>query len=376
MNKKFICLLLVAILVTSALCVFAACDTTRGNEPPLEDTTRPDENGGMNMDQAIAGNGMRLSAVKIPRPLFAEEGINPLAESAQQLTAVVTPDDATNKVVDWSIEWNNAGSEWASGKKVTDYVTVTPTSDGALTANVACLQAFAEKIVIRVSVRTDPGIYAEATVDYEQRVIGFNFSIRNTWTGDDVDRPVNWSMTTANLNPVVDFPRTEVSTASIAQSWGLGFADPANTMVNAEPIYSLYTKAYSGYVGYKISVAPTAEYIAALNAAGFNVTGTAGNFSFSKDTNASGETAKVVSVADLMFAGFVSQTGGFTTVSQYTNMRSSLRTNVAKTMLQIKIEILGGTEKDAATIYNVKFSESSLVAIVDSITLNPGSITF
>lgn len=378
MNKKLISLLLITILAISAIAVFAGCDPNPGKNPPVEEQPTPQEptDGGMAMLPESNGQGMRLLSTRILRPQFEEEGINPLAESAQQLTAVVTPADATNKVVDWAIKWNNASSEWASGKKVTDYVTVTPTSNGALTANVACLQAFAEKIVIRVSVRTDPGIYAEATVDYEQRVIGFNFSITNTWTGNDVVKPVNWSMTTANLNPVVDFPRPEASTAGIAESWGLGFADPGNTMVHVEPIYSIYTKAYSGYVGYKISVAPTAEYIAALNAAGFNVTGTAGNFSFSKDSDASGESTNVVSVADLMFAGFVSQTGGFTTVSQYTNMRSSLSSNVAKTMLQIKIEILGGTEKDLATVYNLKFSEASLVAIIDSITLNPGTITF
>ena len=58
----------------------------------------------------------------------------------------------------------NPSSSWASGKTVTDYVTVTPTSDGALTANVECKQAFGEQIKVTVTSRENTNVYASCTV--------------------------------------------------------------------------------------------------------------------------------------------------------------------------------------------------------------------
>lgn len=47
----------------------------------------------------------------------------------KQITATITPSTATNKAVDWSIAWVGDESE-----DISDYLTVTPTSNGALTA--------------------------------------------------------------------------------------------------------------------------------------------------------------------------------------------------------------------------------------------------
>ena len=66
----------------------------------------------------------------------------------QTLTATVLPASATNKEVDWSIEWG----EGQSGV-VTDYVTVTPTYDGSTIASVKCYKAFTGTIVITVTTR-------------------------------------------------------------------------------------------------------------------------------------------------------------------------------------------------------------------------------
>ena len=103
---------------------------------------------------------------------FEEYGISPLAESAQQVTASVQPSDALNKEVDWSIAWANALSAWAKGKTVTDYVTITPTADGAQTANVSCLQAFGEQIVVTATSRDNTSAKGSCTVDYRQKYMG------------------------------------------------------------------------------------------------------------------------------------------------------------------------------------------------------------
>ncbi len=84
----------------------------------------------------------------------------------QTLTAVVTPDAAEDKSVDWSIAWKNADSARAD-ENVTDYVTVTPKSDGSNVATVACYKAFAgDQIIITATTRVG-GFKAICTVSYE-----------------------------------------------------------------------------------------------------------------------------------------------------------------------------------------------------------------
>ena len=87
------------------------------------------------------------------------------------LTATVSPETADNKAVDWTVSFVNPSSSWASGKTVTDYVTVTPSSDGALTANVNCLKAFGEQIKVTVTSRVNPEAKAECTLDYARRIL-------------------------------------------------------------------------------------------------------------------------------------------------------------------------------------------------------------
>ena len=87
------------------------------------------------------------------------------------LTATVSPETADNKAVDWSVAFVNPSSSWAKGKNVADYVTVTPTSDGALTANVSCLKAFGEQIKVTVTSRVNPEAKAECTLDYARRIL-------------------------------------------------------------------------------------------------------------------------------------------------------------------------------------------------------------
>lgn len=132
--------------------------------------TIPDENGGAVINES-ASNGVRLMSKKIARAAYAENGISPQAENAYTLTATVTPSAADNKAVEWSVEWKNPSSPWATGKTVTDYVTVTPASDGALTATVACNAAFGEPINITVAARSNRAAKAVCQVDYVRKLV-------------------------------------------------------------------------------------------------------------------------------------------------------------------------------------------------------------
>lgn len=108
------------------------------------------------------GKLMRLS---VTRTTAADGGYEPVT-----LTATVLPETATDKTVDWAVAFVNPSSEWASGKTVTDYVTVTPSSDGSTTATVQCLEDFGEQIVVTVTSRDNPEATAQCTVDFAKRI--------------------------------------------------------------------------------------------------------------------------------------------------------------------------------------------------------------
>ncbi len=107
--------------------------------------------------------GMVFSSAKQLNAEPSEE-----TEKSVTITATIEPADATNQSVDWSVAFVNADSTWASGKTVTDYITVTPTSDGSLTATVTCKQAFGEQIQIICTARDNSEISAHCDVDYRK----------------------------------------------------------------------------------------------------------------------------------------------------------------------------------------------------------------
>lgn len=156
--------------------------------------TAPGQEGGGAVITEGEGNGIKLMSVKISPENYAEYGISPLADTAYQLTATIVPENATDKTVDWAIAWavppqhsggtigdEDPGSVWAMGKTVTDYVTVTPTSDGALTANVECLKDFGAQVKVTVTSRDNSEVKANCLVDYTQKLQGvkatFGFTI-------------------------------------------------------------------------------------------------------------------------------------------------------------------------------------------------------
>lgn len=131
-----------------------------------------------------AANGISLMSAKIMPVAYAANGVSALADTAYTLTATVEPDYSGEKEFDWSIKFQNASSSWASSKTVTDYVTVTPTSDGANTATVECKQAFGEKVIVTCTSRDYAGLSATCTVDYAQRITGMTVTLEGSRTGD------------------------------------------------------------------------------------------------------------------------------------------------------------------------------------------------
>lgn len=89
----------------------------------------------------------------------------------KQITASVEPADATNKSVDWSIAWIGDVSE-----DISDYLTVSPTSDGSLTANITCLKSFRGKAALVTVTARDGGAQATCMISYKGEPSAFDFN--------------------------------------------------------------------------------------------------------------------------------------------------------------------------------------------------------
>ena len=160
-----IALVLVAILSIGLLCALFI-------QPQDNDEEAAPKEGAIISE--TAENGISLMSAKIMPVAYADSGVSALADTAYTLTATVEPNYSGEKEFDWSIKFQNASSSWANGKTVTNYVTVTPTSDGANTATIECKQAFGEKIIVTCTSRDYAGLSATCTVDYAQRITGMD----------------------------------------------------------------------------------------------------------------------------------------------------------------------------------------------------------
>ena len=129
----------------------------------------------------------------IPETSYALYGVPRYAETAYNVEVTVMPDDADDKSVDWDLKWKNAESEWATGKTVTDYVTVTPTSDGALTANVECLKDFGAQVKVTVTSRDNSEVSANCLVDYTQKLQGVKATFGSTVLTDGMTKSFDLS---------------------------------------------------------------------------------------------------------------------------------------------------------------------------------------
>lgn len=147
----------------------------------------------------IVGNseGNRMSLTSVRNSAVTGESVT--------ITATVEPDnEAENTGVDWTATWKNAESVWASGKSVSDYVTLTPGgADYAASKRVTLenLQPFGEQIIIKATARDDPEITATCTADYAQKPVNFSLSfgeVSCNFGGDtDVTLEINANAETA-----------------------------------------------------------------------------------------------------------------------------------------------------------------------------------
>ena len=114
------------------------------------------------------------------------------------ITATVSPDNsADNTGLDWSMTFKNPSSAWATGKTLSDYMTLTPSGTdaaGSKTVSVKCLKPFGEQVVITATSQDNPEVTASCTADFAQRIESatLKFGDLNVSLGGDTN--VKWEL--------------------------------------------------------------------------------------------------------------------------------------------------------------------------------------
>lgn len=144
----FAIIALVAVLVVSCVAcqsVKDGADKVKDKANELVDKAKDKVN---NLEIAVENNP-RLSLA------MADGETNTETYIEKTITATVYPEDvdASQKLVDWSVLWDNTDES----ADVSEYLTVTPTSDGATTAKIRVYKAFAG--TIKIICRTRVGGY-------------------------------------------------------------------------------------------------------------------------------------------------------------------------------------------------------------------------
>lgn len=152
-------------------------------------------------------NSIKLMTASISPEDYADYGISTLADSAFTLTATITPEDATNKEVDYTTAWKNAQSTWAQGKSVEDYLTINQESDGSLKATGTVLNAFAEPIEITVTSRSNSKVSATCQIDYVKKITEYSVvgaTSVTTTKYKDVDLALNIQYSEGTVTPEIE----------------------------------------------------------------------------------------------------------------------------------------------------------------------------
>ena len=172
---KWILTLLAFILVGVMLAGVILGWFDKKEEPPAEEEQTEQaavtDGEGNAMDEDIVypmPEKMSFSAAAFAVPLAGERVSEPTVTSPQsvdvRIQAYVYPESAANKAVDFSVAWGNAPTH--GSEQVSNYLTVTPDSDGSTMATVSCKKSFGDDTIIITVTTREGGYTATCTVSF------------------------------------------------------------------------------------------------------------------------------------------------------------------------------------------------------------------
>ena len=227
-TKKIISIISLALIVALMVIACVGCtafdDLKTKVEKALDGVVATDENGNAMTDGGSYDMPKEMTFIGL-KMVDADPG----STASVSITATLTPATVTDPTVDWTLAWSNASSSWASGKTVTDYVTVTPTSDGALTATVTNIQPFGERVILTCTARSNSSATATCTIKYVKRVSSCTITANNG---------------SSNVNTIaLDQNITTYTFTASNPSWGVGTETPSSTPVVEWQFSSSYLAA-------------------------------------------------------------------------------------------------------------------------------------
>ena len=182
-KTKLLSLLMAAVMVLTAVSL-ASCDPGDLFPDSEAGTTAPVSSDPLNIEPEMSP--------------FITVSVSPVTVSVtnskttlkQTLVATIQPATTENKEVDWTVAWADS----TGAGDVSDYITVTPESDGSTTATVTCYQPFTGDIVITVITR-DGGFTARCLCNY----VGKPTSLAIEPTGATTVSASQWNIRVAEV---------------------------------------------------------------------------------------------------------------------------------------------------------------------------------
>lgn len=116
---------------------------------------------------AVDDKGNEYNGSKVydmPSGITFVNDVNSVADKSITLRATVKPDNATNKALTWSVVWVDAGNEWATGKNINEYLTI---SSSDTVGTLTCKQPFGAQAKVVATSVDNPNAKAECVLDYK-----------------------------------------------------------------------------------------------------------------------------------------------------------------------------------------------------------------
>ena len=181
-RTKWVITGIVIVLILALLGGVIAAIVTETNPKDWFDTS--DDNQVQPPSEVTDGNGQELVSGEVyamPANMIFSTALADAETSSDGviIEATLKPVTATaGSGVDWSVSFVDVEDDWVNGKNVTDYVTVTPISDGSTTATVKCLNDFGAQIKIECISRDYSDIKAECVVDFRKKIEDITYSFK------------------------------------------------------------------------------------------------------------------------------------------------------------------------------------------------------
>lgn len=182
-------IILAGVITSLAIAIQNKPVEVKANDTVSDVIEQPTENPSGNENHGIVSLSMS--------PSYAVAAANGQQTVSKTITATVLPATAKNTLVDWSVEWGNS-----QAGTVTDYVTVTPASDGSTTATVTCKKSFTGEIVVACTTR-EGGYIATCTVTFAGHPtdIALSGSVSEVSGAYNLGIGTSYNFTTTATNP-------------------------------------------------------------------------------------------------------------------------------------------------------------------------------